>query len=135
MTIADESIFINEAFYQAFRERDFAAMEDLWAREAPVVCIHPGWSAITERAEIIQTWQAIFENPEAPEIFCRSPQAFLLGEVSLVVCYEEMASSLLVATNIYRRESGGLKIVHHQAGPSNLPPDGLGEELDEETMQ
>ena len=135
MTIADESIFINEAFYQAFRERDFAAMEDLWAREAPVVCIHPGWSAITERAEISHTWHAIFENPESPEIFCRSPQAFLLGEVSLVVCYEEMASSLLVATNIYRRESGGLKIVHHQAGPSNLPPDGLGEELDEGTLQ
>jgi len=135
MTIAEESIFINEAFYQAFRDRDFAAMEDLWARESPVVCIHPGWSAIVDRGEIMQTWQAIFENPEAPEIFCRSPQAFRLGEVSLVVCYEEMASSLLVATNIYRRESGGLKIAHHQAGPSNLPSDGLGEEFDEETMQ
>jgi hypothetical protein len=41
MAIADESLFINEAFYQAFRARDLAAMDDLWAREAPVVCIQP----------------------------------------------------------------------------------------------
>jgi ketosteroid isomerase-like protein len=135
MTIAEESLFINDAFYQAFRGRDLAAMEDLWAREAPVVCIHPGWSAIFGRREILQTWQGIFENPESPEIFCRNPQAFPLGEAALVVCYEEMAGTLLVATNIYRRESGGLKIVHHQAGPSGTPPGGLGEARDEETMQ
>ena len=135
MTLAEESLFINEAFYQAFRARDLDAMEDLWAREAPVVCIHPGWSAILDRGEIIETWQGIFENPEAPEIYCRSPKAIPLGDVTLVVCYEEMKSGLLVAANIYRRESGGLKIVHHQAGPSDTPPGGLGEAQDEGTMQ
>jgi hypothetical protein len=135
MAIADESLFINEAFYQAFRARDLAAMDDLWAREAPVVCIHPGWAAIVERGEIIESWRGIFENPNSPEIFCRRPQAFSLGEATLVVCYEEMVNGLLVAANIYRRESGGLKIVHHQAGQSNPPPGGLGETDDEETLQ
>ncbi len=135
MTMAEESLFINEAFYQAFRARDLAVMEDLWAREAPVVCIHPGWAAIVDREEIMRSWRGIFENPDSPKIFCRRPQAFSLGEAMLVVCYEEMESGLLVAANIYRREKGGLKIVHHQAGQSNLPPGGLGETGEEGTIQ
>ena len=36
----------NEAFYRAFAARDFAAMDALWAAEAPVACIHPGWDAL-----------------------------------------------------------------------------------------
>ncbi|HJN60958.1 MAG TPA: nuclear transport factor 2 family protein [Alphaproteobacteria bacterium] len=37
----------NQAFYTAFAGGDMAAMERIWAREAPVCCIHPAgrrWS-------------------------------------------------------------------------------------------
>ncbi|MEE8533734.1 MAG: nuclear transport factor 2 family protein, partial [Alphaproteobacteria bacterium] len=46
--MADEQtvLFVNEAFYQAFADGDLAAMDAVWAREAPVACIHPGWAAL-----------------------------------------------------------------------------------------
>ena len=135
MSIAEESLFVNEAFYHAFRERDLSAMDALWATEAPVVCIHPGWAAIVDRAEIMESWQGIFQNPQSPAIHCRNARVFPLDGLGMVVCYEEIAGGLLVATNLFRRESGGLRIVHHQAGPSNPPPGGLGGQADEATVQ
>ncbi|MEJ2131981.1 MAG: nuclear transport factor 2 family protein, partial [Gammaproteobacteria bacterium] len=61
-------LFANDAFYLAFRERDLNAMERLWARNSPVVCIHPGWNPLTSRQEIMASWEAILTNPEAPRI-------------------------------------------------------------------
>jgi len=37
------ALFANEAFYRAFADRDIDAMDALWARGEPVLCIHPGW--------------------------------------------------------------------------------------------
>jgi len=34
-------LFANDTFYHAFSQRDFDAMERLWARESPVLCILP----------------------------------------------------------------------------------------------
>ena len=35
-------LFANDAFYLAFANRDYDAMDVIWARDAPVTCIHPG---------------------------------------------------------------------------------------------
>ena len=135
MSIVEESLFVNEAFYQAFRERDLRAMDELWARESPVACIHPGWAAIVDRDDIMRSWQGIFESPQAPEIHCRRAHAYPLNGAGLVICYEEMANGLLVATNLFRRETGGLRIMHHQAGPSNAPLEDIEQETDDTTVQ
>ena len=58
----------NEAFYTAFRDRDMAAMEEIWAAEAPVCCIHPGWAPLIGRTPVIESWAAILSDPGAPEI-------------------------------------------------------------------
>jgi hypothetical protein len=38
----EQVLFANEAFYRAFADRDIDAMDALWARGEPVLCIHPG---------------------------------------------------------------------------------------------
>jgi hypothetical protein len=38
----------NRAFYRAFNDRDFAAMDALWAPTGPVVCLHPGHPPLFE---------------------------------------------------------------------------------------
>ena len=38
-----EVLFANDAFYNAFISRDIVALETVWATNAQVVCIHPGW--------------------------------------------------------------------------------------------
>ena len=42
MTDADAVLAANLEFYRAFTMRDVAAMDALWARDAPVACLHPG---------------------------------------------------------------------------------------------
>ncbi len=124
MTIRDAVLFANEAFYRAFADGDGKAMDALWAREAPVACVHPGWQALTSRREIMETWRRIFANDSKPDVTCHAAEAFVQGDMAFVICYEEIGQSVLVATNIFRREGGVWQMVHHHAGPApSMPPE------------
>lgn len=111
-------LFANEAFYRAFADRDAKAMDDVWSKESPVTCLHPGWGVLTGRTEVLESWQRILANENAPAVACRRPKATLHGEVGLVICYEEIEGQFLVATNLFRREGRQWRLVHHQAGPT-----------------
>ena len=121
MTANREAVlFANDAFYSAFAERDMAAMEALWATEAPVAVIHPGWQALTGRDEVMESWQAILEGPNPPEITCHGASAHVCGDLAYVLCYEQVGGGFLVATNLFVREGGAWRMIHHQAGPTSL---------------
>ena len=116
MTDSDAVLAANLEFYRAFTTRDLAAMDAIWARRAPVACIHPGWPALAERDAIMESWQRILSNPEAPRIACYDEQVLLYGESALVVCEEELEGGTLVASNLFVREDDGAwRMVHHQA--------------------
>ena len=121
-------LFANEAFYLAFRNRDFTAMDNLWSRSHDVACIHPGWPALFGREEVMDSWKGILQNEGAPQIFCREAEVFLFGEIAQVVCYETIGQGVLVATNVFSREKDGWLLVHHHAGPCNISPDAFEEE-------
>jgi hypothetical protein len=126
-------LFANEVFYHAFRTRDLEAMDGIWAREASVAVVHPGWTALTERGAVMESWRGILSSARSPDIAFRNPEAFIYGNTALVVCYEEIGGSFLVATNVFVLERGQWKMVHHQAGPCNaLPPD---EVVEQDTRQ
>ena len=112
-----EVLSANQAFYDAFTRADFATIEDLWAERSPVACIHPGWDAVHGRDEVLQSFRAILEGGGAPQVTCVEPSATLLGEAAFVVCHEAIDDAHLVATNVFVREDGRWKLVHHQAGP------------------
>ena len=128
-------LFVNEAFYEAFRARDFDTMDQLWARRGQVACIHPGWRALTGREEVMRSWQGILGGEHSPEVFCRGAEAFVERDIALVVCYEVIGSTVLVATNVFRREDGAWRLAHHQAGPCDLGPEAFGEEPEETPIQ
>ena len=111
-------LFANEAFYRAFDDRDFAAMDALWAREAQVACVHPGWGPLAGRAAVLESWESLLANPRSPTPQCRDPRAFTYGEVAFVICYEELAGNFLLATNVFVRERDAWRMVHHQSGPT-----------------
>lgn len=121
MTDQDAVLSANLEFYRAFTARDVAAMDALWARAAPVACLHPGWAALTDRAAIIASWKAILTNPNAPRIACFDERAFLYGDAALVLCEEELGGGTLAASNFFVREDGAWRIVHHQAGQIARP--------------
>ena len=112
----DVILAANLEFYRAFAARDLAAMDALWARRAPVACLHPGWTALKDRDAIIESWAGILSNPDAPRIACFDEQAFVYGEVALVLCEEELEGGTLAASNFFVREDGVWRIAYHQAG-------------------
>ena len=112
----DAVLAANLLFYQAFTTRDVAAMDALWARRAPVACVHPGWPPLADRAAVMESWHGILSNPESPRIVCYDERVFLYGDTALVICEEEIEGGTLIASNWFVREDGGWRMAHHQAG-------------------
>jgi hypothetical protein len=115
MTDSDAVLAANLEFYRAFTMRDVEAMDALWARRAPVACVHPGWPALANRAAVLESWRGILSNPDSPRIACYDERVFLYGDTALVVCEEELAGGTLIASNWFVREDGAWRIAHHQA--------------------
>ncbi|MGF1641497.1 MAG: nuclear transport factor 2 family protein [Rhodospirillales bacterium] len=129
MTEQAAVLFANDTFYVAFATCDYPAMEEAWSRRWSVSCIHPGWNALAGREPVMESWRAILSSPKAPRIGCRGAVAHVLGDSAYVICYEVVDGNFLVATNVFVREDGGWKMVHHQAGATSPPPP---EDADEE---
>ena len=121
MSDTESLLFANEAFYRAFADRDMQAMADIWSRERPVSCLHPGWGPLFARSEVISSWAAILSSPDAPKIRCINPRPQLFGDVGTVICFEQLEGGLIVATNIFVREGSLWKMVHHQGGATSVP--------------
>jgi ketosteroid isomerase-like protein len=116
-------LFANDAFYNAFTTRDLGALEALWSREAPVVCIHPGWAPLAGYDAVMESWANILSGPGSPSIACQGAKThFLSDDTCLVTCYERIGQGALVATNIFVKEAGGWRMVHHQASPAARLP-------------
>ncbi len=120
MSSIDEQAVLaaNEAFYRAFADGDVVAMEEVWAKDAPIVTIHPNGPTLTSRAAVLQSWYAILLGPERPFIRCQMPRVFVHGQSAFVTCYEDLGGHVLAATNVFLREGGQWRLVHHQSGPT-----------------
>lgn len=113
-----EVLDANDAFYRAFLARDGDAMAALWAEEHPVACIHPGSDVLVGRDAVLASWRAVLVPGGAPELSCSQAEAHVLGEVAFVTCHEVIRTGgRLAATNVYVRERGAWRMVHHQATP------------------
>jgi len=130
-------LFVNDAFYEAFKAGDLAAMEKLWAKEACVVCAHPGWVALYGREQVMGSWQAIFSSGGFPRnLRCRNPRIVPLGpDHAMVLCYEEIGEAVLLATNVFGKEKGQWRLLHHHAGPTELTADSLPAAPEREALQ
>ncbi len=120
-TRADESgpvLDANRDFYRAFRTKDMGTMERLWAEAVDLVCVHPGWSALTERSQILESWRGILEGSNSPPISCQDESVRFMGDTAVVVCTEMIGDNILVATNIFVREQGAWRMSLHHATPT-----------------
>jgi hypothetical protein len=117
MTEEDAALSANLEFYRAFTTRNFAAMEGLWARKVPVSCIHPGWAPLRDRGAVMQSWHDILSNADAPGIMCHDEAVAVYGDIAVVTCEEDLSANILIATNIFAKEDGAWRMIHHQAGP------------------
>jgi ketosteroid isomerase-like protein len=112
-----EVLEANEAYYRAFSTRDVSAMEALWSRHAPVACVHPGWDTLDGRTEVLGSFHAILESSAAPQVQCTLAAAHVVGDAAFVTCHELVHGARLVATNVFVREDGVWRMVHHHSSP------------------
>ena len=106
----------NHSFYSAFAEGDVEGMDRLWAETVNVACSHPGAGTLHGRSLVMQTWCEILGNGGAPGIHCDDAKAVILGEAGFVTCQECIGDARLTATNVFVREDGRWRMVHHMAG-------------------
>ncbi len=115
MTDAEAVLAANLEFYRAFGRGDYAGMDAVWARRAAVLCLHPGWSAIEDREAVMESWRRVLGDPDF-RIICHDGRAHIYGDLAIVLCEEELAGSgVLAATNVFIREDGIWRMIHHQA--------------------
>jgi len=114
-------LFSNEAFYLAFSQKDVAAMEAIWSRTAPLVCVHPGWRRLTERNAILESWRRILQNPDQPGMDFLEPVVHDHGVVVLVTCYEVLPGGVCLATNGFVYEGDRWQMVLHHSGACAQP--------------
>ena len=122
-------LFANDRFYAAFAGNDFEVMDRLWGPKG-VTCIHPGWQALHGRDEVMASWEAILGEGGAPDVKCRVPRVTIHGEIAIVICFEELGSVYLSATNVFTRNGNEWCIIHHHAGPVNVDLEELPKEPD-----
>lgn len=111
----EDVLAANEAFYDVFRRGDVPGMEALWAQRADVACAHPGWAPLHGREHVLASWRAILSSG-APPVRCGDARVHSFGDGAFVVCEERLPGVTLLATNVYVREDGAWRMVHHHAG-------------------
>lgn len=121
MSSVDDSALVREAndtFYKAFRERDYPKMMTLWAKRAPVACMHPGMDVIHGRERVLRSFRGILTHEGSPALVCTRVEVKVLGDSAFVTCLEGAAGQkpALIATNVFVREDGLWRMVLHQAG-------------------
>lgn len=138
MSPAEESIAAaNLAFYKALEARDLGRMERVWMQEESTSCIHPGWHRIDGWTEIRRSWQNIFASSRPWTVSCEQVRVSCEGELAWVTCVEAIspfgaegadATARMQATNVFRRDNGEWRMIHHHASPSRTEESAAEEE-------
>lgn len=115
----------NQAFYEAFEERDMDAMSDCWEHSDRVVCTHPGWRTLRGWGAVSGSWFALFGGPARLQFVLTEEVIAVEGDVAWVTVDEnllspEMGGGTVAAMNVFVRAGAGWRLVAHH-GSSVVP--------------
>lgn len=119
----------NTALYAAIAEGDLQAMDAVWARDEPVVCIHPGRAPLQGRIDVMASWAEIFEGGGPPISYSQDSVSLIRG-IAFVSCLEHIGDTTLAANNILVWENSTWRVVQHIAStitqPESIDPERSG---------
>jgi len=112
------------AFYAAFEARSLDAMMAVWAGDDGIACIHPMAAPLNGRAAVAAGWRSMFEaagrfrvRVELAQEMRAATQVIRIVREYLVIGRETEPRPPILATNVYRKEAGGWRMVLHHASP------------------
>ena len=115
----------NQAFYDAFSQRNLAQMRSLWWQGATSICIHPGSQPLIGWSAIENSWSAIFRNTDSLEIDLEIVQAEVDRALAYVVVRElvlqanggRRMKAQSLATNVFQKMAQKWYLVNHHGSP------------------
>jgi len=115
----------NVAFYRALESGLLERMDEVWAHDEWVRCVHPGWDLLTGWSKVRESWEMIFESGQKlratpSDVWIRTD-----GDFAWVSCTENITvfnessfdSAVAAATNLFIRRDNRWLLVHHHASP------------------
>ncbi|MFF5264527.1 nuclear transport factor 2 family protein [Actinomadura viridis] len=122
----------NAEFYAAFEEGDLDRMAAVWADgpyAAGVTCVHPGWSMLRGRDEVLRSWALIMANTSYIQFVLTEVETDVYGDQAVVTCKENiltadegteagfLAGGSIVASNVFVRSGGEWRLLLHHGSP------------------
>lgn len=115
----------NERFYRAFESLDIHKMEEVWAMDKPVTCIHPGWELRSGWPAVRDSWVLIFNHTTGMRFEVTDVDIVVNGDLAWVICTEKVRMmvegepqlSRVLATNLYSKQPTGWLMIHHHGSP------------------
>lgn len=115
----------NQQFYEAFESLDITRMDQIWAQQEYVTCIHPGWGLRVGWPAVRDSWVLIFNNTFSMKFVLTEMQIQVAGDLAWVICTENITGqqgetaqeSRVLATNLYERVGDRWMIIHHHGSP------------------
>ena len=112
------------AFYAAFEACDLEAMMAVWSTDAPVLCVHPAGSPLTDRDAVEHSWRLIFQSGGRVRFSLTDLRVVEDATVSVRYVHENIhhgpglrAMAVVLASNVYVREGKGWRMCMHHASP------------------
>lgn len=123
---------VNSAYYRAFSDKNYTAMENIWLHDASALCIHPSHKALIGAPAVLDAWKGMFESSVGSAKNWMEPSNIKLvvkGTTAIVSCDENVYArrfvrgqrretelvNRLTATNIFRKVGRKWFLVHHHA--------------------
>ncbi|XVQ10426.1 nuclear transport factor 2 family protein [Spirillospora sp. CA-255316] len=122
----------NAEFYAAFEAGDLDRMAAVWADgpyAAGVTCVHPGWSMLRGRDEVLRSWALIMANTSYIQFVLTDVRTDVYGDQAVVTCKENiltadegteagfLAGGSIVASNVFVRSGGEWRLLLHHGSP------------------
>jgi ketosteroid isomerase-like protein len=115
----------NQKFYDAFESLDIAKMDELWAHQEYVTCIHPGWTIRSGWPAVRDSWVLIFNNTFSMKFELTDVMVQVAGDMAWVICVESLITqqsdepqqAKVLATNLYELIGDEWLLIHHHGSP------------------
>ncbi|HXG91205.1 MAG TPA: nuclear transport factor 2 family protein [Blastocatellia bacterium] len=115
----------NAAFYRALESAIIERMEEVWAHEDWIRCVHPGWDLLNGWPRVRESWEMIFQSGQKMRASPSEVSVHIEGDFAWVTCIENITvfndtsfdSAQAVATNLFIQRAGRWLMVLHHASP------------------
>ena len=84
----------NARFYRVFETLDLQQMDEIWAHEDHVRCVHPGWCMLAGWEAVRHSWEVIFKNSQEMRFSITDVHAHVEGAFGWVTCTENILSEI-----------------------------------------